>query len=165
MPDSGWGEPLGYDHTFRTGRTARLRQSLPVSKLVSDGEWDDELSAAFDQAVNGELTDSVLAQRLGTAFMFGMFVKPRIIRSVPEGEDVPAGCHLLGDLDESEIEETTVAAFGGPAVLALFREGAADAEVVVDGDDVAGDAVKPARAGGGQRGGARSGRASSKPTA
>lgn len=166
MPDAGeWDGPRGYDHTFRSGRTARLRVALPTFTLQRSGEWDDELSAAFDLAVAGELEDNTLALRLNDAFVIGMFIRPRVIRSVPEGEAVPAGCILIGDLDNDEIEETSYAAFGGPAILALFRDDAADADDPVDGGDVAGAAVGSAGVGAGERGGARGRRSSGKPAA
>lgn len=161
MPEAeGWGEPRGYDHTFQTGRVARLRVALPVSKLLREGVWSDELAAAFDLALQGELEDQNLAMRLSDALTIGIFVTPRVVADPPDGESVPEGAVPISWLDETEIEEAVRAAFGGPAIHALFRDQPADDGAVAGSSGVADSSVGAARPGAGKRRSTSSRRAS-----
>jgi len=152
---SDWSRPLTREHTFSTGRTALLRVSLPMSELLRTGVWDNELAAAFDQAISGSLSedDVELAVRLNDSIVVGMFVEPRIVL---DGADADAGTFPIGALEESEINETISAAFGGPASDASFRGVASDGGDDAGGADVADDAVSDAGPGAGEP---RSGRA------
>lgn len=146
------GQPLAVDHEFKTGRSVTLRMALPIADLVRTGEWDDELVAAFELALEGQLSDAKVMVRLIDAIVMAMLVDPRI---VPDDQvDLEQRKYPLSALEEPELHEVVDAAFGGAASAAAFRERAADDAGGGGGADVPGNAVQPAGVPAGKRRGA-----------
>lgn len=149
------GGPLTVDHEFKTGRSVTLRVALPVADLVRTGTWDADLVEAFELALEGKLSEPVMAIRLVDAIVMAMLVDPRI---VPDDQvDAEKRWFPISVLEEPELNEVVEAAFGGAATAAAFREHAADDVGAGGSDDVSGDAVKSAGVPAGKRRGAGGG--------
>ena len=122
-----WTTPRTIVHTFQTGRSAELRETLSVSELVRSGAYPD----AVEQLARwvGGLTPAdqppptpilVEAQDI---VIEAMLVDPRVSRT----PDEDAGVLPVGVLEESEIEEVVMLAFGGRERLDAFRRARAAA--------------------------------------
>lgn len=155
MTAKGWG-PRTRQHTFSTGRTAELRESLPVLELVRSGVFTPELVTAFEQSKGGKLADAALAVDLVDAVVCGMFVSPRVVRTVDEADAAIAN----GDddvvpimaLEDDELTETVDAAFEAARTGATFRSNRGGARTGEDGEGVGAGAERAAGDAGGERG-------------
>lgn len=154
MAAQGW-TVLTRQHTFSTGRTAELRVSLPVLELVRAGVFTPELVAAFEQSTGGKLKNAALAVELVDAVVIGMFVAPRVVRTIEEAEAALAAGHAdvvpLAALEDDELTETVDIAFEAARTGATFRGDRGGSRAGEDGTDVGAAAERDARPAGGQR--------------
>lgn len=122
-----WTTTRTFVHTFTTGRSAELRETLPVSELVRSGAYTDAveqlsrwiggLTPPSDQPAVSVLTE---AQDI---VVEAMLIDPRVSRTPNED----AGELPISVLEESEVEEVVMLAFGGREHLAAFRRARAAA--------------------------------------
>ncbi len=117
---SQWATPRTFVHTFTTGRSAELRETLPVSELVRTGAYTDAVEQ-LSRWVGG-LTPAdtppptpVLVEAQDIV-VEAMLVDPRVARIPTEESVLP-----IGVLEESEVEEVVMLAFGGRERLDAFR--------------------------------------------
>ena len=122
-----WATPRTFVHTFQTGRSAELRDPLSVSELVRSGAYTDSVEQLARWV--GGLTPA--DQAPPTAILVdaqdivveAMLVDPRVSRT----PDDAAGVLPIGVLEESEVEEVVMLAFGGRERLDAFRRARAAA--------------------------------------
>lgn len=131
-----WTTQRTFVHTFSTGRSAELREAISLSELVRSGRYTD----AVDQLSRwvGGLTPpddappvAVLTEGQDIV-VEAMLVAPRVARD-PAGAD---GVLPISVLEESEIGEIVLLAFGGRERFEAFRRARADARAdrEADGD-------------------------------
>src|SRR5262245_45672256 len=86
----GW-RPNHIEHVFRSGRSAVLRDGLPLSILAVDAMsgGDGEVAGGLETwASGGELTDPAVAGRVMRTIVEGLFVRPKLYwheQDIPEG--------------------------------------------------------------------------------
>jgi hypothetical protein len=153
---SDWGIRTR-EHTFASGRTATLREQLPMTELIRQGVFTDELLVALDKVTRGELEEASQAFKLTDAICFGMFVEPRIdLAGQGEQEGDVWKTIPIGFLDEGEIAETIDLAFESLNGAARFRGDERSTRDRTDGGGVRKPAKRASRVAPAKRGGAAS---------
>lgn len=121
-----WATPRTFVHTFQTGRSAELRETLPVSELVRTGAYTDAVEQ-LSRWIGGLIPPdqppptAVLVEAQDIV-VEAMLLNPRVSRA-PDTDDVLP----IGVLEESEVEEVVMLAFGGRERLDAFRRARAAA--------------------------------------
>jgi hypothetical protein len=133
-PAGQWRQP-GENVTLPSGKTALLRETLPVYALLRSGRISQDELEALQQAANGKLGDPELAVRLIDLLCEIMFIEPKVVAGTEP--DVDAGEIAVDWLDQEDQDFVLERAFGGTPSDG-FREkhdgagGGEDGEVLAD---------------------------------